>query len=187
MSASTHAQHGQRRLDLRAASEALAEGWEPSITMAEVAGRLGVAKPTLYRLAGSKAALVRACVDAEMERLLDHMHGALTASAGASALELAAEALRAVDRYAADSPGGFRLLFERRGPDAQAAIARLETRLTELLRRSAQQAGRSPVRPDLLAAGLLGATAAIVSRGLADAGPVEASVVAADLMAALEG
>lgn len=177
--------HGPRVLDHRAASSVLAEGWGATVTMAQVAASLGLAKPTLYRLAGSKDELVRICVDAETERLLDHLHRALSGLDGAPALELAAEGLRAVERYAADSPGGFRLLFERRGPDAHEALTRLEARLADLLRRNAQQAGRSPQRPDLLAAALLGAATAVVSRGLAQGRAIDAEVVAADFGAAL--
>ena len=173
-------------LDHRAASSVLADGWGPTVTMAQVAARLGLAKPTLYRLAGSKEELVRICVDAETERLLDHLHRAMSGLDGAAALELAAEGLRAVERYAADSPGGFRLLFEQRGPHAHEALARLEARLADLLRRNAQQAGRSPRHPDLLAAALLGAAASIVSRGLAQGRAIDAEVVAADFSAALE-
>ena len=157
---------GPRRLDHRAASSVLAEGWGATVTMAQVAARLGVAKPTLYRLAGSKEQLVRACVDAEAERLLDHLHGTLAEMDGAPALELATAGLRAVEAYARDSPGGFRLLFERRGPEAHEAVGRLEARLADLLRRNAHQAGPWPDRPDLLAAALLGGAAAVVSREL---------------------
>src|SRR5688572_7278333 len=57
----------RRQLDLRAASAVLAAGDE--VTMDDVAAHLRVAKPTLYRLAGSKAQLIRACIDAEAERL----------------------------------------------------------------------------------------------------------------------
>lgn len=178
--------HGPRLLDHRAAASVLAEGWGPTVTMSQVAARLGVAKPTLYRLAGSKEGLVRICVDAETERLLDHLHRSLSGLEGAAALELATEGLRAVERYAADSPGGFRLLFERRGPDAYEALNRLEARLADLLRRNAQHAGRSPKRPDLLASALLGAAAAVVSRGLAQGRAIDAEVVAADFSAALE-
>src|SRR6476646_8940858 len=105
------------RLDLRAAASALADG-EP--TMAQIAERLGVAKPTLYKLAGSRDELVRTCVETEAERVLDHLYGN---DAGL------AEVTKALDAYAHDSPGGFRLLFERRGPDVEDAVRRLETRL----------------------------------------------------------
>src|SRR5688500_3810837 len=79
---------GPRTLDHRAASGLLAQDWGPAVTMARVAAGLGLAKPTLYKLAGSKEELVRLCVNAETERLLDHLHGALSGLAGAAALEL---------------------------------------------------------------------------------------------------
>lgn len=172
----------RRVLDHRAAAEVLAGSWEATVTMAQVASALGVAKPTLYRMAGSKEELVRMCVDAESERLLDHLHATLAGLDGAPAVELAAEGVRAVARYAADSPGGFRLLFERRGRAACEALDRVEARLAELLRRNTRQASRAPRRPDLLAAALLGAAAAVVARG---GGLVDAEVLAADLAAAL--
>src|SRR3954452_7259172 len=96
------------RLDLRAAAAALGDG-EP--TMAEVAARLGMAKPTLFKLAGSRDALVRSCVETDAERAL----GQLFAHAGRPGAGLP-EVTAALDAYARESPGGFRLLFERRGP-----------------------------------------------------------------------
>src|SRR3954468_20516744 len=135
------------RLDLRAAAGALADG-EP--TMAQVAARLGVAKPTLYKLAGSRDELVRTCVETEAERVLGHLHEA----GPEPGLDRVTGALEA---YARDSPGGFRLLFERRGPDVEDALRRLETRLG-----------------GLRGAALLGAAAAIVSRARVDGVPAEA-------------
>ena len=132
----------RRRLDLRAAAVVLADG---DVTMAEVAQRLGVAKPTLYKLAGSRDELVRACVETEAERLLGHLH------------ERPDDVVRAVAAFADDSPGGFRLLFERRGPQADEAVRRAETRLAELARCD-----------ELRAAALLGGAAAVVSRARAD-------------------
>ena len=123
------------RLDLRAAAGALADG-EP--TMAQVAERIGMAKPTLYKLARSREALMRACVETEAERVLDHLYG--------SDADLE-QVTRALEAYARDSPGGFRLLFERRGPDVEDALRRLETRLG-----------------GMRGAALLGAAAAVVSR-----------------------
>ena len=113
--------------------------------MAQVAARLGVAKPTLYKLAGSRDALVRTCVETEAERVLDHLYE--------SDGDLAA-VTRALEAYARDSPGGFRLLFERRGPGAEDVLRRLETRLG-----------------GLRGAALLGAAAGIVSRARAEGVP----------------
>ena len=42
--------------------------------MGEIARRLGVAKPTLYRMAGSREELIAISVDAEAERLLEQIH-----------------------------------------------------------------------------------------------------------------
>jgi AcrR family transcriptional regulator len=131
----------RRRLDLRAAATALADG---DLTMAQVAEGLGVAKPTLYKLAGSRDALLRACVETEAERLLGHLHDH-------------PDPVRAVAAFAEDSPGGFRLLFERRGPEAGEAVRRVETRLAQL-------AGCDVLR----AAARLGGAAAVVSRARAD-------------------
>src|SRR4051812_4664697 len=131
----------RRRLDLRAAAAVLAEG---DVTMNAVAARLGVAKPTLYKLAGSRDELLRTCVETEAERLLGHLHEH-------------DDVVRAVAAYADDSPGGFRLLFGQRGPLAQDAVRRAETRLAEL----------RAVAP-LRAAAELGAAAAVVTRARAD-------------------
>ena len=130
-----------RRLDLRVAAAAVADG-EP--TMTEIARRLRVAKPTLYKLARSRAELVRACVETEAERLLGHLHAH-------------EDALVAVDAYERDSPGGFRLLFERRPAEAAEAMRRVEARLAE-------RGGGDVLR----AAGRLGRAAAIVSRARAE-------------------
>jgi AcrR family transcriptional regulator len=152
----------RRRLDLREAAAVLAEG---ELTMAEIATRLGVAKPTLYKLVGSRDELELACVDAETERLVGHVHEHLPADEAGPAV------LRAMVAYAADSPGGFRLLFERRGPAA--ALRRIERRVGDLLR-----------RPDaeLAAAALVGAAAGIVSRALAHGRELDADRLAAALV-----
>jgi AcrR family transcriptional regulator len=130
----------RRRLDIRAAAIVLAEG---DVTMAQVAQRLGVAKPTLYKLAGSREALLRTCVETEAERLLGHLHEH-------------EHAVCAVAAFADDSPGGFRLLFERRGAEADEAVRRVETRYAAV-------AGCD----GLAAAARLGGAAAAVSRARA--------------------
>src|SRR4051794_32553116 len=127
-----------RRLDLRVAAGVLADG---DATMTQVARRLGVAKPTLYKLARSREELVRACVENETERLLGHLHANEPSPAGV---------VSAVDAYASESPGGFRLLFERRAPQAEAAVRRVEARLAQLARRGGPRApgppGAAPAR-----------------------------------------
>ena len=91
--------------------------------MAEVAARLGVAKPTLYQLAGSQDDLVRACVETEAERLLGHLHERVRGDDAARRARCGRSSA-----YAADSPGGFRAALRarrgrRRGGDAAARDA----------------------------------------------------------------
>ena len=146
----------RRQLDLRAAAAAIAATDPASLTMAGVARSLGLAKPTLYRLAGSRDELVAACVEAEAERLHERLHRAFADDVPAAA------ALRAVTEFADDSPGGFELLFGRRHPEARPALRRLEDRLADLIRRATPD--DPPARPDLSAAALLGASAGVAAR-----------------------
>jgi AcrR family transcriptional regulator len=155
--------------------------------MAEVAATLRLAKPTLYRLARSKRELLRACVEAEAERLLDYLHAALSELEGARSGGAFVAGLRAVERYAGDSPGGFALLFEHRGREASQALGRVEARLATLLRGSVGGADHELPRADLLAAALLGASAGIVSRALAQGGGIDGGAVVKGLAAALTG
>ena len=91
---------------------------------------------------------MRTCLETEAERLLGHLH----ARAGRADL---GDVRAAVEAFAADSPGGFALLFEGTVSDVR---RRLELRLADL-------AGCSAVD----AAALLGGAAAAVSRARADA------------------
>jgi AcrR family transcriptional regulator len=138
----------RRQLDLRKAATALAGD---ALTMAAIAREVGVAKPTLYRLAGSREALVGLCVDAEAERLLGHLHAAWDdVDAGVRA-------------FASDSPGGLVLLFGGRHREARAAVRRIEDRLADLLRRAGWDGDAT-----LEAARLLGAAGAAALRAAED-------------------
>jgi AcrR family transcriptional regulator len=160
----------RRELDLRRAAEALADERDPALTMAAVARRVGVAKPTLYRLARSRAELIQACIDAEAERLLDQLYAAFGRGGGDGRL---AVVLDAFGRFRDDSPGGLRLLFGGRHPEARAAVRRVEDRVNDLLRREARAAGDDPP-PASTASALIGAAAAVTLRALEDRAPVEA-------------
>ena len=146
----------RRQLDLRRTSAALAEGDGTTPSMAAIARAVGVAKPTLYRLAGSRAELIRLCVDAEAERLLGHLHEMRAPSADGVAA--------AVERFAAESPGGAALLFGGRHPEARPAVRRIEDRLADLLRRADPALERPPIE----AARLLGAAAGAIRRAAED-------------------
>ena len=110
----------RRQLDLKAAAAAVAAVDPALLSMDGVARSLGLAKPTLYRLAGSRDELVAACVEAEAERLHERLHHAFAEDVPAAAT------LRAMRDFADDSPGGFELLFGRRHPEARPALRRLE-------------------------------------------------------------
>jgi AcrR family transcriptional regulator len=150
----------RKQLDFRAAAEALTAPGGERATMAAIARRLDVAKPTLYRMAGSREELVQICVDAEAERLLEQLHGA--------------HGLGGFLRFVEDSPAGFLLLFGGRHPEARQAVRRVENRLRDVLRRELRAAGEPVRRAELLAAGLLGLVAAVARRALEDDVPLEA-------------
>ena len=151
-------------LDLREAACALADG---DLTMDALARRLGMAKPTLYRLATSKAQLIDTCLDAEAERFVDQVREAPPGRAFE-------RILRAVDGYERDSPGGFRLLAERRAAGAELRLQRVEARLAELL-----PADR------IAAAGLLAAAIAIVAATRRASEQLDAAAAADEVVAAV--
>jgi len=148
----------RKQLDFRAAAEALTVPDAEGATMAAIARRLDVAKPTLYRMAGSREELVQICVDAEAERLLEHIHR---------------DGLRGFLPFVEDSPAGYLLLFGGRHPEARQAVRRVENRIRDALRRELRAAGESVRRAELLAAGLLGLVAGVARRALEDDIPLE--------------
>lgn len=135
--------------------EAFAADGIHGVGMVEIARASGVAKPTLYRVHPSKAALFLACVEAEVERLLERLYGAWAdalaeaggaAGAGASRRTPLAAAIAALARallaHADERPAAFRLLFataDHRGSavadDVAGALDRIVDRLAELLAR----------------------------------------------------
>src|SRR5215216_5403271 len=137
----------RKQLDFRVAAEALTEAGAERATMAAIARRLNVAKPTLYRMAGSREELISICVDAEAERLLAQIHRGLGASDRAPAERLA-EGFRGFFAFIEDSPAGFLLLFGGRYPEARQAVRRVENRLRDALHREAKAAGRAVPQAD---------------------------------------
>jgi AcrR family transcriptional regulator len=138
--------HRRKPLDLRAVAAALTDSAHEHAGMDVIARTLGVAKPTLYRMAGSREALIRLVVDAEGERLLDaiHRHG-----------------LHGVFRFAEESPAGFTLLFAGRYPEARPVVRRVENRLRDRIAAS-----------EVVAAGLLGLAAGLTRRAIEEETPL---------------
>ena len=157
----------RRQLDFRAAAAALTDADAEHTTMEGIARRLDVAKPTLYRMAGSREELIQICVDAEAERLLEQIHRGFGPTDSAPAERLA-EGFRGFFRFVADSPAGFLLLFGGRYPEARQAVRRVENRLRDILRREARAAGNEVPHADVLAAGLLGLAAGVARRAIED-------------------
>jgi AcrR family transcriptional regulator len=130
----------RKQLNLLAVAEALTDPAFERASMADVAHRLGVAKPTLYRMAASRRELIGLSIDAEAERLLEEVHR---------------DGLRGFFRFVHGSPAGFLLLFGDRYPEARRAVRRVENRLA---RDSSH----------VVAAGLLGLVAGLARRAIED-------------------
>lgn len=143
----------RKQLDFRAAAEALTAPGAEHATMASIARRLEVAKPTLYRMAGSREELVQLCVDAEAERLLEQLHRAGGVSGFLAFVE--------------DSPAGFKLLFDGRHPQARQAVRRVENWLGDELRRQGVPQAQT------LAAGRIGLVAGVARRAIEDGIPLD--------------
>jgi len=112
------------------------------VGIAELARAAGVAKPTLYRAHASKDALFLACVEAEVEQLLERLYAAWAKTLDLALPAALAALARALLAHADERPDAFRLLLvtaEHRGStvadDAAGTIDRIVDRLAELLAR----------------------------------------------------
>ena len=142
----------RKQLDFRAVAEALTHPSIDRVSMADIARRLGVAKPTLYRMAGSREELIAISIDAEAERLVERIH-----RTGAPA----------IFQFARESPAGFALLFGDRYPEARQAVRRIENRLAR-------------DSSDVAAAGLLGLVTGMARRAMEDGVLAEAERFSSD-------
>src|SRR3954469_5915989 len=158
----------RKSLDLVAVAETLAASSSANVTMDRIAELLNVAKPTLYRMAGSRDELIAICIDAEAERLL----GYIRRGSGLSGLL----------RFADDSPSGFLLLFGGRYPEARLAVRRVESRLADVLKRETRATqGADVIQAEVLAAGLLGLASAAARRAAEDHIAVDPDRLATEL------
>lgn len=150
------------QLDLRAVAEALTEPASERVDMDAIARRLGVAKPTLYRMAGSRDELIALSIDAETERLLEavHRHGP-----------------EGFFTFASEAPAGFLLLFGGRYPQARHAIRRVEHMIARRLREAGAHAEPASVA-------FVAGAAALVARAVESGGPIEAERLRSDFDAA---
>lgn len=129
------------RLDHAAIAVAFAPDGLHGVRAADVAARAGVAKPTLYAHGHSKEQVFLACVEAEVERLLDRLYEAQQGSRELSARRRASALALAFLQHAADSPQSARLLHATArhatstvAVAVDAALARMPARVCEALR-----------------------------------------------------
>jgi AcrR family transcriptional regulator len=153
----------RRRQILTVAAEAFAEGGFASVTMEEIAARVGVTRLILYRAFASKEDLYHAILTDTADQLTDAMSAAI---AGPSAPNGAA--LRAYIDAARANPAAFRLLFVgvMEGPLGAAVEEARERVREEIGRQALAQAAKEGVTPDRFWSPLIAALAlAIVERG----------------------
>jgi len=112
------------------------------VGIVELARAAGVAKPTLYRAHSSKDALFLACVEAEVEQLLEGIYAAWARALDAPLDGAIAALARALLAHADERPDAVRLLFvtaaHRRSTvadDVAGTVERIVDRLAELLAR----------------------------------------------------
>lgn len=146
------------RLDLAALADAFSPDGLHGVSASELAAHLGVAKPTLYVHGTSKESLFLLAVEAEVERVVDRLHAAERATAGASARDRATAAVRALLDHAAARPAGARLLHRTAhhassavADDVLATLRRVPDRIAEGLRRDLAADGLDPALAPFLA------------------------------------
>lgn len=156
-------------IDTRRLIEAFAPAGLHGVGIVDVARAAGVAKPTLYRAFPSKDALFLACVEGEVERLLERLYAAYAETLEQDLPAALTAVVRELLAYADEQPAGFRLLFvtaDHRGStvsgDVAGAIDRVVDRLAELLAR--HPAWHADPADAELVAGLLPAAAVIAVR-----------------------
>lgn len=92
-------------IDTRRLVEAFAPDGLHGVGMVEIARAAGVAKPTLYRSHPSKDALFLACVEAEVERLLERLYEAWAAALATGPAMSGVAGVRA-ESLVGDGPNG---------------------------------------------------------------------------------
>ena len=129
------------RLDHSAIAEAFAPDGLHGVSASQVARRAGIAKPTLYAYGRSKDSVFLACVEAEVERLLERLYEAQERTRELTARQRIAALAQAVLEHGRNDPAAARLLHQTArhrsstvATDVDAALARLPARIAAALR-----------------------------------------------------
>lgn len=174
------------RLDLAALADAFAADGLHGVSASELAARLRVAKPTLYVHGTSKASLFLLAVEAEVERVVDRLHGAERVTVGRPARDRATAAVRALLDHAATRPGGARLLVHTArheasevAPAVEATLRRVPDRIETGLRRDLAADGLDPTLAPFLARALHAGAYAVAEVRPGERRPARAALAAA--------
>lgn len=172
-------------LDAAALAEAFAADGLHGTSSSALARALGLAKPTLYVHGTSKEALFLRAVEAEVERVLDRLHAAETATAGHTARDRTTAAALALLEHAADRPGGARLLARTARHETSeiaeavaAALRRVPDRIEAGLRRDLAADGLAPALAPFLARAVEGAAWAMSELRPGERRPARAALAA---------
>jgi AcrR family transcriptional regulator len=159
------------RIDHAAVAGAFAPDGFYGVTAADVARHASVAKATLYARGHSKEAVFLACVEAEVERLLDALYEADLRTRTLSCRQRVAAQAVSVIQHGCDHPDAARLLYltahHRSSAVArgvEGALARLPARIAVVLKRDSSDA-----RAERVAMALMGAASALALTRPADA------------------
>lgn len=173
------------QIDASALAEAFAADGLHGTSSARLAEALGVAKPTLYVHGQSKDALFLRAVEAEVERVLDHLHAADRAGVGRSARIRATAAANALLEHAAQRPRGARLLTRTAAHESssvagavQAAVRRIPDRIEAGLRRDLTADGLDAAAAPFLARAVYGAAVALSEQRNSERRPARATLAA---------
>jgi AcrR family transcriptional regulator len=155
-------------IDTAALADAFAADGLHGTSSATLAAAAGIAKPTLYVHGSSKEALFLRAVEAEVERVLNRLHAAGSATAGRSARRRATAAALALLDHAAARPHGARLLAHTARHASSAVASAVDAALTRIpdhiehgLRRDLDADGLEPALAAPLARALHGAAIAL--------------------------
>jgi AcrR family transcriptional regulator len=174
------------QIDATMLADAFAADGLHGTSSTRLARAVGVAKPTLYVHGQSKQALFLRAVESEVERVLDRLHAAASASAGRSARDRATAAAHALLTHAAERPRGARLLATTARHESSevavavaAALRRIPDQIAAALARDLAADGLDPALAPFLARALHGATMGLAEVRRGERRPARATLAAA--------
>src|SRR4051812_18966113 len=155
-------------IDTAALADAFAADGLHGTSSTALAAAAGLAKPTLYVHGRSKEALFLRAVEAEVERVLNGVYAAESATAGQTARRRAVAVAHALLDHAAARPHGARLLAHTArhassavAPAVEAALTRTPDHIAAGLRRDLEADGLDAAQSAFIARALHGAATAL--------------------------